>query len=155
MCEERFAGEMISTVGGLLPGGMARVEVVVVGRVVVVEGFVVDGVEVVVVVGTVVVVTVVLDVVPSSGAVVDVDESDPAAMVPVGSLVVEFVSSVDGEHAAISSSVARASAETRASFCRVRDTPTESRTGFHLPDRRRLRSFVVRVPMRSVVSSIP
>ena len=73
MCDDRFAGEMISTVGGLLPGGIASVEVVVVGRVVVVEGFVVGGVDVVVVVGAVVDVVVVDDVAPSSGAVVDVD----------------------------------------------------------------------------------
>ena len=142
-----------------MPGGIARVEVVVVGRlVVVVEGFVVDGVvdgvEVVVVVGAVVVVMV-LDVVPSSGAAVDVDESDPAAMVPVGSLVVESVSLVEGEHAAIRSSAARTNAEVRTDLVRVRDTPTESRTACHPPDRRRSRSFVVRVPMRLVVSSIP
>ena len=149
MCEERFAGEMISTVGGRLPGGMARVEVVVVGRVVVVEE-----VDVVVVVGTVVVV-VVLDVVPSSGAVVVVVAFDPAAAVAAGSSTVESASSAAGEHAARRSSATRPSAANCPRRPRVRDTPTELQRAFRRLDRRMLRSCSVRVTMRSAVSSIP
>ena len=154
VCEDRFFGEMISTVGGRFPGGMASVEVVVVGCVVVViDVVVVFGVEVVVVVGAVVVV--VLDVVPSSGAVVDEVPFGSAAAVAVGSSMVESVSSADGEHAATTSSAAPISATTPTGLRLAMDTPTESRTAFRRPDRRTLRSCLVRVTMRLVASSIP
>ena len=115
MCDERFAGEMISMLGGLLSGGIASVVVLVVGRVVV-EGRVVV---VVVVSGRVVVVVVgrVVDVVGDEAVLVSgivvAAWLDPAAAVPVGSSVVESVSSAAGEHAAISMRVARPSAAIR------------------------------------------
>ena len=138
-----------------MPGGMASVEVVVVGRVVVVGAeVVVVGVDVVVVVGAFVVV-VVLDVVPSSGVVVDVDWSAVAAAVPVGSSGVGSVSSAAGEHAAIRNSADRTSAANWTDLRRVRGTPTEPRRAFRRPDRRMLRSCSVRVTMRLAVPSIP
>ena len=158
MCDDRFAGEMISTFGGSLSGGIASVVVVVVGRAVAVAGRVVD---VVVVVGRVVAVAGrVVDVVAVwavlvFGIVVEVDVIEPAAAVPVGSSVVESVSASPGEHAATSRSVVRPSAAIRTQRWRVRDKPTGLLRVSRRRDRRRLRSSVVRVSMRLVVSSIP
>jgi len=152
MWEDRFAGEIFSAVGGSLSGGIASVVVVVVNRVVVV-GRVVVVVDDVVVDGRVVDVVVVEAALVSS--VVVVDWVDPAATVPVGSFVVESVSSAAGEHAATSSRVARPSAAIRTELRRLRDTPTASPRACRRPGRRTSRSSAAAVRSWLVLASIP
>lgn len=144
MCEDRFAGEMIVTVGGWLSGGTASV-VVVAGRRVVV------GANVVVVVEMVVDVPVVEVVV---GCVV-VEVSDPPPVVVVVSDVVVVASSVFGEHAVTSRSTTRPSIARYDKGRRVTGTPMARLRVCRRRDRRTSHSSVAQAQMTSVAPNIP